>query len=654
MAEVLGTIASGLTLAALFKTCVEAFELIQAGRKQEQDFKKLELRLNIEKCRLYTWGQAMGLTDGDCNQGRPIDSFQFSGLVQESLEVILDLFNDANKIRDRYGCEERPSQLGIEDEGSDVTRHLTASFAGFRISGQKGKSSRGPLQKVKWVIQDRKKFAGFISEVKEWIDRLKDITCSISSKAGQEQMIRQRIAKITNIETLEMISEVCEADHPVLSDAASVRAETLSMPTSKRVDIERWSGDICEVTELTVVEDVESLSVTELKHQNLRLREDLRTLHARVEQLLKGGGNGLQDSVHSRKRAWSPAPSESPITSKRVALSHPALNPSMSLSMPSVSALLEVTGIENINSSSATGLNQPTRAVQRNPAAEYTALLSLGASRSAKPYTPISLHPKLSPDRSSLPRPFWFRMNDVLPQGHFLINLFPPAEGWPAVSRRLKPPSAPNLPITSTRLELCKKKRLISNSGDTKLYFGCEPSVKPFSDGLISGVLDKAYMWMAVGHNGFVQLGFWFYPCSLGVLSNHPYLDELDLTCLMHRMSIDSRSPFPPTLVQALAIPRSPEILHSTFFFRLEPCFPNLPGHQKLVDFMDETLCASMLTQSVGNGSVRVILIPGRLVSSIPEIEKSMNIDSKSLVMMVIARGPADASNHLDNYHAYY
>jgi hypothetical protein len=55
MAEVIGTIASALTIAALFKTCIEAFDLVRASQRQESELRKLSLRLNIEKSRLYTW-----------------------------------------------------------------------------------------------------------------------------------------------------------------------------------------------------------------------------------------------------------------------------------------------------------------------------------------------------------------------------------------------------------------------------------------------------------------------------------------------------------------------------------------------------------------------------------------------------------------------
>jgi Prion-inhibition and propagation len=325
MAEVIGALASAVTLAALFKTCVEAFDLIQASRKQEEDFKKLELRLHIEKCRLYTWGQAIGLTDPNSDKTQLIDSLPFAGLIRKSLDFILEMFDDANKIRDRYGCKECPSQQGIETESFDAMRHLTASFAGFRISKRRGDSSTTALQKARWLIHDRKKFVGFISEVKELIDGLKDITSSVSSIAGQERMIRQRIARITNVQTLEMISEICEVDHPRLSNAASVRADALSMPTSKRVDIEHWSGNIDEVTVLDVVGDVEGLSVTELKHLCIRFYQESQLLRAEVERLENSNNAYMRrEPVQPSKRSWpQDSHPHSPISSKRISLAPP-------------------------------------------------------------------------------------------------------------------------------------------------------------------------------------------------------------------------------------------------------------------------------------------------------------------------------------------
>ena len=75
MAEVLGAVASGLTVAGLFRVCIEAFDLIQKARNQDTDLEKLILKLNIERCRLYVWGEALGLTvPQDSRQARPLES----------------------------------------------------------------------------------------------------------------------------------------------------------------------------------------------------------------------------------------------------------------------------------------------------------------------------------------------------------------------------------------------------------------------------------------------------------------------------------------------------------------------------------------------------------------------------------------------------
>ena len=52
MAEVIGAIASGITLAALLRTCLDAFDIIYAAKNHDKDLKRLVLKLNIEKCKL--------------------------------------------------------------------------------------------------------------------------------------------------------------------------------------------------------------------------------------------------------------------------------------------------------------------------------------------------------------------------------------------------------------------------------------------------------------------------------------------------------------------------------------------------------------------------------------------------------------------------
>jgi hypothetical protein len=289
MAEIIGLVASGMTLAGLFKTCIEAFDLIQTCRHQELDLKKLTLRLNIEKCRLYTWGQAMGLTEStNEDQQCPLHMYQFHELVTESLEIIFQLFNDTHKIKDAYGCRPFMGQDGspvrlAEVEEARPVRDLATSFDNFKIGGNKRNCPSGIVQKARWAVHDRKKFNGLITEVKDLIDGLQHITKSLATMAEQGRMMSKGISNITDIGTLSLVAEVCEVDHPDLSDAASMRADTISMATTTRNCIENWTDSIDAGTAFdSAPSDLESLTVTELKHWLWQFLQDPKTAISNV------------------------------------------------------------------------------------------------------------------------------------------------------------------------------------------------------------------------------------------------------------------------------------------------------------------------------------------------------------------------------------
>ncbi|KAF2094712.1 hypothetical protein NA57DRAFT_79883 [Rhizodiscina lignyota] len=252
MAEVIGAIASGITLATLFKSCLDAFDLFQTGRNIDTDLKRLVVRLNIEKCRLYTWGEAMGLiVTPPTGQVRLPDSSPHQDLVKEALEEILQLLSDSSKIKSRYGCE--TVLVSSKDDEVGPVVDLAASFARFTVSGQSQQSSTKRLvAKTRWAISDRKKFAELIIEVRSFVDGLQEITKSIFTVARQEGMLRFGIQQITSLDTLEIVAEACEADYPDISDAASVKIDVLTIATGRRREIEGWVDDVDDEDETTV------------------------------------------------------------------------------------------------------------------------------------------------------------------------------------------------------------------------------------------------------------------------------------------------------------------------------------------------------------------------------------------------------------------
>ncbi|KAF2785724.1 hypothetical protein K505DRAFT_290850 [Melanomma pulvis-pyrius CBS 109.77] len=283
MAEILGVIASGITLAGLFKTCLEAFDLIQTGRSQEVDLKKLKLRLSIEKCRLYVWGESMGLTcENTERERRPIDTFRFPEIVREILENVFDLFHDSHKIQDKYGCKRleatsnKAALLEQVEIASGPIRSLATSFSNFAVRSSQNSNTTKLVSKVVWVIHDRKKFGALVAEIKYLVDSLQGITSPCVPIVQQAGTIRRKIVEITDPETLSLIADVCSDDHPDIADAASTRADTISMVSSERRYVAAWAehtdASQREMETGRMSPDVDSMTVTELKHLVLKVR----------------------------------------------------------------------------------------------------------------------------------------------------------------------------------------------------------------------------------------------------------------------------------------------------------------------------------------------------------------------------------------------
>src|SRR2546430_2299725 len=161
----------------------------------------------------------MGLVDYEPDQARPINRCKFRDLVAEVLQAIVELFEDADKIKNRYGCVEESMDDRLTEEASRDDQLFSQSFTNFHISKRSRKKSSTLLQKARWVIHDGKWFDDFVTELKTLIDGLRDITSDIAASTKQEEMVERGILKIKDLEVLEAISEACKSDHPALSDA---------------------------------------------------------------------------------------------------------------------------------------------------------------------------------------------------------------------------------------------------------------------------------------------------------------------------------------------------------------------------------------------------------------------------------------------------
>lgn len=74
-----GLALSAVSVAALFTTCVDCFNIVVSAREISRDYELLCTELSLQKLRLFLWGESVGLTsrEGKC----PI---YFQGMVDLS------------------------------------------------------------------------------------------------------------------------------------------------------------------------------------------------------------------------------------------------------------------------------------------------------------------------------------------------------------------------------------------------------------------------------------------------------------------------------------------------------------------------------------------------------------------------------------------
>lgn len=279
--EVLGAIASAMTLATLFNATVEAFDLIQLYQGHDADLKRLQIQLKMEKCRLYIWGEVMGLTAAEGSSSNLLDHWQYSDVAAECLARIHDLFHDADALEVKYGCfldtANKPPDKAQKQLEQCSDTHIAAAFSDFKMKSRRtlNMGLRAKFRKSKWIIQDRKRFTILINDVQNLITGLHNITGELSSSSRLDRQFEKRISRITNLETLNSITCACQESHPYIASAASALADSISSGSQPILDFAAWQAKVEDsLPEVLSMASLEDLTVTELKHAIIDLKRN--------------------------------------------------------------------------------------------------------------------------------------------------------------------------------------------------------------------------------------------------------------------------------------------------------------------------------------------------------------------------------------------
>ena len=283
MAEVIGVAASCLTIAGLFKLCIEAFDIIQTRQGQQHEHRYLTLALAVEKVRLHHWGQSMGLVDGCvATNDSPLNRFVHKSVVYRVLEFLKELLGGSEDLQQRYGCAPK------EDEGNVVpsaVQHLSLAFDSFSMGLGKREHLSTFKTRARWIIKDGKKFKDFVHQVETMVSKLYDLTDIIIPVRVQTSSFVSKLESIRDVETLDLISQACQERHPDLAEAASIISDQRTIAT-EGTRAELVQDEAVNKFLENQLASMEEMTVTEMRHGWIEALDRNKVLEHKVRDIV--------------------------------------------------------------------------------------------------------------------------------------------------------------------------------------------------------------------------------------------------------------------------------------------------------------------------------------------------------------------------------
>ncbi|KAE9369679.1 hypothetical protein N431DRAFT_443310 [Stipitochalara longipes BDJ] len=224
-----GLALSAISVAALFTTCIECFDIVVAGKNFSEDYEQLCALFSLQRARFGLWGESVGLVpnpDGrrlryDKNLDRP----DIRPGVERILNNIKSFLEEAGKVDERYGLSSNIPQ-GSEVSSSQGLDIFKGSFERFKSRIRKHQNATSAWKVTRWAIHDADKFEGMLNRLKDFVDGLESITKSLGLLREQHERLREEIESISDTQSLRLLRDASSrhgSSQQEVSDAASQR-----------------------------------------------------------------------------------------------------------------------------------------------------------------------------------------------------------------------------------------------------------------------------------------------------------------------------------------------------------------------------------------------------------------------------------------------
>ncbi|KAF7943347.1 hypothetical protein EAE96_011274 [Botrytis aclada] len=208
-----GLALSAISVAALFTTCIECFDIVIAGKNFSEDFEQLCALFSLERARFGLRGESVGLipepnTGQRLKYDKNIDRPDIRPGVERILNNIKSLLEEGSKINKKYG--ETSSTPQMMSQGMQI---FNTSFDRFKFRIRKHQKDTSTWKVTSWVVHDARKLESLIERLKRYVDGLESITISLGLLTDQHSRLKEEIDSISDVE--------------IISDTASSRIVTM-------------------------------------------------------------------------------------------------------------------------------------------------------------------------------------------------------------------------------------------------------------------------------------------------------------------------------------------------------------------------------------------------------------------------------------------
>ena len=280
--ETAGLTIGAIALASLFTECIECLDLIEVARSSEKGLKTQVCKLSIIKRQFMVWGESIGLLSPDQGRDDVLDQVQGRREIEDVLQQVSTLLQDAEKLKTKYGVEvdtavDRQSHfIEVSRSRRDIFKQNPIVEFISRLVAYQRRSTI--ITKTRWAIQDSKKFEGLVKDLDWFVTKLITIDVSHETHIRREMATREEVQSIVDLSTLSIMEQTCRGPSRSWAAAARIHSEYLSSAGSiveRDGRIRDWNAHL-ESTE----SDSESMSVNERTTKRQRydtLSPSLRT-----------------------------------------------------------------------------------------------------------------------------------------------------------------------------------------------------------------------------------------------------------------------------------------------------------------------------------------------------------------------------------------